>query len=52
MVKRTVAGTKAECKALTTVILADRIMKFSDIMTIHQALMLQNSTNRIFASKK
>jgi len=31
---------------------AVRIMKSSDRMTIHQALMLQNSINRIFTSKK
>jgi hypothetical protein len=47
-----VTGPKAEFKAFTRVTVADRIMKSSDRMTIHQALMLQNSTNRIFTSKK
>jgi hypothetical protein len=47
-----VAGAKVGFKAFTTVFVDDRIMKSSDRMTIHQALMLQNSTNCIFASKK
>ena len=47
-----VAGTKSEHKAFTTVTIGDSTMIFSAIMAIHQALMLQNSTNCIFASKK
>jgi hypothetical protein len=46
------AGTKAACEAFSTVIVDDRIMKSSDRMTIHQTLMLQNSINRTFTSKK
>lgn len=51
MAKRARTGTKAELKAFTTGIIDDRIMKSSDRMTINQALMLQNSINRIFTSK-
>jgi len=50
--KGSLSGTKAEFKAFTTVTIGDNTMIFSEIMTIHQALMLQNSTNCIFASKK
>jgi hypothetical protein len=50
--KGSVTDTKAEFKAFTRVTVAVRIMKSSDRMTIHQALMLQNSINRIFTSKK
>ena len=52
MAKHAVAGAKVGFKAFTTVTIGDSTMIFSEIMTIHQALMLQNSTNRIFASKK
>jgi len=47
-----VTGTNAERKAFSSVTLADRIMIFSEILTTHQALTLQNLTNCIFASKK
>jgi hypothetical protein len=52
MVKRAVAGTKAECEAFTTVTIGDSTMIFSEIMTIHQKLTLQVLTIYTFASKK
>jgi len=51
LAKHAVAGAKSDFKAFTTVTIGDRTMIFSEIMTTHQALMLQNSTNCIFASK-
>jgi hypothetical protein len=51
MVKRAVAGTKAECEAFTTVTIGDSTMIFSEIMTIHQKLMIQVSAIDAFASK-
>jgi len=45
-------GKKAEFKAFTTVTIGDITMIFSEIMTIHQALLLQKSTNRTFALLK